>query len=129
MQTAVETFARDCAPYTRDQLYAALRYVRYGADSTAGETSSPSDASDDEQEPDWQECVAVGVMNEGRAVLWGISEAEMKRMTIHELNAVINRAKAFHGMAENASVDYWQGKFYAALDEIVERIRKERRNG
>jgi hypothetical protein len=130
VDTAVRGFAASCSDITRDQIFAAIRYVEHGADPTAGEhpASPPRDDGEDEDEGkyDIEECVALGVLNEGRAVLWGITEADMKNMTTAQLHAVIDRAYAFHKMQRGNEVDFWSGRFYATLDEIASRLMKEK---
>lgn len=130
--TAVEAFLPTCRDLTRDQIYAALDYARNGADPAAGESPArPKTDEDDagEADPDWRECVAVGVLNEGRAVLWGITEADMLKMTTRELATVIRRAYEFHNLDSNPDVDFWQGRFYATLDEIEQRLIEEKTHG
>lgn len=130
IKTAVDTFTATCANCTRDQIIAALRYATIGCDPTACEHPAYPDGrtQSDQTTPgyqDWTECVAVGVLNEGRAVLWGITEADMRRMTTQQLSDVIERAKIYHKMATNSEEDIWQGRYYATLDEITERLKKE----
>lgn len=131
VKDAAGAFLETLRDYTRDQIYAAINYCRYGADVTAGEKTATTATDGDlpaDESPDWDECVAVGVLNEGRAVLWGMSAAEMKRMTASELSAVISRARLYHQMPESSSVDFWTGRFYATLDEIESRLTKEAGN-
>ena len=132
--TAVEAFLPACRDFTGDQIYAAIDYARNGANPAACESPARPASEDeeetvDEHDPDWRECVAVGVLNEGRAVLWGITEADMLKMTTRELSLVILRAYVFHNRETNSEVDFWQGRFYATLDEIEERLTKEKSNG
>lgn len=130
VKAAVDAFLPECAGFTRDQLFAAVQYATLGADPAAAERSaSPKQEDDAEADPDLTECVALGVLNEGRAVLWGISEADMLNMRTSELAAVIDRAYDFHKMPRNSEEDFWQGRFYATLDEISARLTKEKDNG
>ena len=132
VEKAVREFAATCKDLTRDQIFAAIHYVTYGADPSAGErAASPKKKNEGEDADDYDfgECIALGVLNEGRAVLWGISEADMKNMTTAELHAVIERAYHFHQMKGGDDVEFWQGRFFATLDEISERLTKERENG
>ena len=128
---AVREFAATCRDLTRDQIYAAIRYVKYGSDPTANEhpASPKTNEGDDPDNYDMGECIALGVLNEGRAVLWGITEADLRNMTTAELHAVIDRAYDFHQMKKGDSEDFWQGRFYATLDEIAARLTKEKDNG
>lgn len=130
VKAAVDAFLPKCADFTRDQLFAAVQYARLGADPSADEHSvAPKGEDDEEPGPDFAECVALGVLNEGRAVLWGISEADMLNMRTSELAAVIDRAYNFHNMQRNSEESFWQGRFYATLDEIKGRLTKEKDNG
>ena len=125
IKAAVEEFAATCKNLTRDQILAAVRYVTVGADHTAGETTArPQD--DKNEDPDFSECIALGVLNEGRAVLWGISEADMLRMTTQQLSDVIDRAKIYHKIESDSDEDFWQGRYYATLDEIASRLMQEK---
>lgn len=131
VQDAAASALEILKPFTRDQIYAAIKYVKYGCDHTIDEryaTPKDNDAPpDDDDSPDWSECIALGVLNEGRAMLWGMSEADMKRMTTHELNDVIERAKIYHKMSRSDGEDKWQGRYYATVDEITERLEAERK--
>lgn len=132
VEKAVKEFAATCKDLTRDQIYAAIHYVTYGADPTAGENAaSPKKKNEGENADDYDfgECIALGVLNEGRAVLWGISEADMKNMTTAELHAVIERAYDFHQMKRGDDAEFWSGRFYATIDEIAERLNKESGHG
>lgn len=126
---AVSTFAKDCRDLTRDQIYAAIKYVTYGCDQTAGENGATKPGEDENGDtdppPDFSDCIALGVLNEGRAVLWGITEADMRRMTTRQLDAAIRRAKMFHQMSDGDEVDFWEGKYFATADEIEVRLTKE----
>lgn len=127
---AIRDFAASCAPYTREQLIAAVAYAMHGFDPSAGETAaSPASGDTSEENPDWRECVAVGVLNEGRAVLWGLTAADMASMTVRQLSDVIDRAKIYHNMRTGSGEDFWQGRFFATLDEIAGRLRKESSHG
>lgn len=132
---AVAEYAATMSEFTTDQLYAAIDYVKFGADHITGEQGSP-EVEDDDGEPedlnlDWDECVAVGTLSEGAAVLWGLSLAEMKTMTRAQLNAAIFRAYYFHGMKKQFEMSerIALGNFYSAKGEILERLEKEKQNG
>lgn len=132
VKSAVEEYAAKMSGFSTDQLYVALDYVKNGANHTTGEYySRRRDGDDDTTEDlgiDWDECVAVGVLREGAAVLWGLSLAEMKKMTRTELQEAISRAYWFHGKdhcmdsAEKKAL----GDFYAAKNEITERLTREK---
>jgi len=127
IKTAVDEFVATCKNLTRDQILAAVRYATLGADHTAGETTAhPSGEKEEEENPDFTDCIAIGVLNEGRAVLWGISEADMLRMTTQQLADVIDRAKIYHKIESGGDEDFWQGRYYATLDEITSRLTREK---
>ena len=51
-------------------------------------------------------------------------------MTRRELEDVIRRAYVFHGVkGNNSEIDRLEGSFYATVDEIVERLTKEKNHG
>ena len=125
---AVRAFAKSCAHLTREQILEALRYAVIGCDPSACEhpaVRKSGDGDGDEAPLDWGECVAVGVLNEGRAVLWGISEADMRRMTTRQLSDVIERAKIYHKMRTDSESDVLQGQYFATVDEITARLTAE----
>ena len=122
---AIKTFCKECKDFTRDQIFAAINYVVLGSDQTVGETSAKHSEEEEraDDDPDFSECIALGVLNEGRAVLWGISEADMKNMTARQLSEVISRAHYFHKV-EHGEID-WEGRYYATADEIEQRLKSE----
>ena len=130
VSSAMDEFAAKCASYTRDQLYQAIDYALHGFNPAEGEVpaAKPDNGSSDGDDADWMECVAIGVLNEGRAVLWGATEADLKRMTKRQLADVIQSAKAYHGMALDTDEDFYQGRYYATLDEIAARLESERKS-
>lgn len=133
IKKAVDSFCADCRDLTRDQIYAAIEYVLFGADPTANECSavpSSGSVSSPQGDDDFRSCIALGVLNEGRAVLWGIDAAEMKAMPRRQLEDVIRRAYVFHGMSTDGEANRLEGQFYATVDEIAARLKKEtNRNG
>lgn len=133
IRKAVEAYADEMRGFTRDQLYAAIDYVCYGSDETSCEIPAKSQADPDaeptEDTADWTECNAVGVLNEGRAVLWGASAADLRRMTVRELRDVITRAYVFHNMSADGEVRYAEDAYFGTLTEIENRLTKERDNG
>lgn len=130
LKEAVEFFASSCSGFTRRQLRAAVRYVECGADPTYGEKPhedvNASEEADDIPNYDIRSCIALGVLNEGRAVLWGVSESDMMKMTKRHLADVIRRAYHFHDMNSSRDENEVTGDFYATLDEIAARLRKEK---
>lgn len=130
IRRAVERFAKTLGRFTHEQIFAAVDYVLYGRDATAFEYPPPmkGDEAADADEVDWASSYAVGVLNEGRAVLFGLSGAEMRSMTRAELEAVIERSAQVHGLIDNDKRESrLTGEFYAAVGEIKERLEAERR--
>lgn len=129
VRQAVETYAEEMKDFTRDQIFAAVDYVKNGCDQTVGEEPPERKGSEDGdggEEEDWTECVALGVLHEGQAILFGVSEAEMKCMTRRQLEAVIRRAYDVHGMSRRDEEDEALGDYNRTLDEIRERLERER---
>lgn len=131
VKTAVEDFCKSCKDLSRDQIYAAIEYVIFGSDQAVGvHAAHRHDSGDDDDYFDYDSCISLGVLNEGRAVLWGITAADMRSMTRRELEDVIRRAYVFHGVkGNNSEIDRLEGSFYATVDEIVERLTKEKNHG
>lgn len=132
---AVAEYAATMSEFTTDQLYAAIDYVKFGSDHITGEhgarKAEDEDGGPEDLNLDWDECVAVGTLSEGAAVLWGLSLAEMKTMTREQLNAAVFRAYYFHGMKHQFEMSERNalGDFYSAKGEILERLEKEKQNG
>lgn len=126
IKKAVEDFAIKFKSYTRDQIYKALIYVKCGYDETYGE-NAPSERKE-ETEYDFDQCIALGVLNEGVAVLWGLSLADMKSMRRKELEAIIKRSYQFHNIYYQNDATFTSGQYYATLDDIRDRLIKEKEN-
>ena len=127
---AIEAFCVDCRELSRDQIYAAVEYVVFGSDAGVGVYAANRSSDEDQGESeDYESCISIGVMNEGRAALWGITQAEMRDMTRQQLQEVIRRSYLFHKMETHDEVDRLEGDFYATADEIVDRLQKEKENG
>lgn len=130
--SAVKKFAREVRACSRQQIYAAVDYALHGFDECAGESGLKKSREEDRGARmglfpiDF--CLAMGVLNEGRAALIGISMADMKSMSRRELSEVISNAAAWHKFpaAKDPGVEE-RGEFYAALDEITERLKNERK--
>lgn len=130
VRIAVEAFAATCADFTRDQIYAALDYVIYGSSSLVGEYPEPP-PSDEERVPDgtededWRECIAVGVLHEGHVALFGMSRADMERMTRRQLKDEIMRAYIFHHLDVSDAAKDRTNEYYATREAIRERLKGE----
>lgn len=135
---AIERFCAEMSDFTRDQIYAAIDYAVWGADDSDGELPAPKVRDPDDEdaaepdgwdEQDWKRCVAVGVLREGQAVLFGVSQAEMEAMPRKMLEDVIHRAYIFHNIPLEEDISEAEGDFYTTLDEIVARLEKEKQDG
>lgn len=136
---AVEAFAATCGAFTHEQILAALDYVCRGASPVEGvypprarradEDAEAEPEPDGSEDQDWKECIALGVLHEGRAVLWGINQREMESMTRRQLEELVRRAYFFHKLETRDPAEYWREGYYRKLDEIAERLEKERQDG
>ena len=135
IKTAVENYAAQFAGITRDQLVAALSYVIFGASPLVGEYAAPDILADDTERidltdgEDWKRCVAVGVLYEARACLFGVTEKELESMTRRQVEELIGRAYIFHKLPIPPDEERLTADFYRTLDEITERLNKEASNG
>ena len=128
---AVQTYANALGDYTRDQIAAALEYVIFGASPLQGEyppkpkkTAEECDGFDGE---DWKHCVAVGVLREGQAALWGVSAAELEQMTRRQVADLTRRAVyEFHDFDIQGEVRAAQGRYFDTLFEIKARLENEK---
>lgn len=125
---AVAECAAHLKNFTRDQLQAAIDYALFGVDASAGEYASHVRNDENGEKCDLDECVAVGVLNAGRAVLFGHSAADMKSMTVRELTKTIHDAYTFHNLSTAGEASRLEADYYATVDEIAERL-KGSRNG
>lgn len=125
---AVNKFLEEMKDNSREQIYAALEYVQNGIVSSHDEypefAKSKND-DDDELSFDWDECIAVGVLNHGISVLHGITLAEMKSMTKSQLESIIERTLVFNDKASN-DAKYELANYNRTLDKIKERLIKEK---
>lgn len=133
VRVAVETFAATCADFTRDQIYAALDYAIYGSSALVGEHAEPPPEDEDDksipdvtEDEDWKECVAVGVLHEGHVALFGMSRADMEKMTRRQLEDAIRRAYIFHHLDTTDAAKNRMDGYYATREAIRERLVKER---
>lgn len=129
---AIESFANECAEFTRDQIFAAIDYVWYGASSVIGEYPvKPESDPDEERIPDgteyedWKECIALGVLHEGRIALWGMNQREVESMTRAQLEDAISRSYIYHHIVATDEFVERRNKYYATLESIRERLAKE----
>lgn len=106
--------ARHLAHLTREQLSAAVDYVLFGADWTAGERGPAQ--STKHQSPSTGEGVAsptIGLLTEARALRLPISLDDAKRMTASELDEAITRC-----LAKDHKIDY-DAERHHAMGEYV----------
>ncbi len=129
VKKAVEAYADEMRDFTKEQIFAAVDYVKNGCDSTVGEEPPERKGSEDGdggEAEDWTECIALGVLHEGQAILFGVSESEMRKMTRRQLEAVIRRAYDVHGMSRRGEEDEALGDYNRTLDSIRERLEDEK---
>ncbi len=109
-------------------MFAALNYAQNDLRSEANEYSSPAqEEKDDEDEEDWDACVALGTLREAQAILYGITVAEAKKMTRQHLHDVVRRAYMINGIKLENSGDYELGCYYRTLDDIRKRLENEKK--
>ena len=65
-------------------------------------------------------------MNKAKAVLWGVTEAEAKNMTRQQLEDVIERSYAYHGMDCDDAGKYELASYNRTLDKVRERLEAEK---
>lgn len=131
VKSEVEKFAAEkLSGYSYRQIFTALDYVRNGCNSLVGEYVKPTESKDESEEvdesEDWDTCIAVGVMYKGAGILTGCTLAEIKHMTIRQLDATIEctlryRDKEYKSPCQSQLKDY-----YLALDRLTERLQKEK---
>lgn len=132
---AIEGFADSCKSFTREQILAAIDYVVHGASQCEGVYPPKERQDDDERIPDgsededWKECIALGVLHEGMAVMWGVNRRELESMTRRQVEDLINRAYLFHKIERKDPAEYYRDGYYMKLDEITERLEKEKMDG
>jgi hypothetical protein len=120
----IEKDSEKFRPFTRAQIFAAIDYCLYGDDALALEHPPATENADDEDAADWAECYAVGLMNEARALQLGLTGADLRGMTQRELEGLIERVYELNGMVDKKKrSSEITGGFYAALDEIRERLK------
>ena len=120
---AVSAFCESCRDLTRDQIYAAIDYVTFGASPILGENPPPEphepDGSDAE---DWKSCVAIGVLHEGAVMLYGVTQSELESMTRQQVEEMIRRAWIFRGLSVPDDVRTARDNYYATVAEIRARL-------
>jgi len=137
IQTAVMEYCESMKDFTRDQIYAAIEYVVYGADERIGELAAHAQKDEDEDddgidgwdEQDWKHCVSVGVLREGQAVLFGVTRAEIEDMPRTMLEDLIHRAYYVNRIPMDFDASEAEGNFYVTLDEIKVRLEREKNHG
>ena len=123
VSAAVAAFCDCCRDLTRDQIYAALDYVTFGASPSIGENPPPEPREPDGFEAeDWKSCVAVGVLHEGAVMLYGVTQAELEAMTRQQVEEMIRRAWVFHHLNVPDDEREARDDYYATVDEIRERL-------
>lgn len=127
VERATAEYAQRLSSFTREQLYAAITYVRFGYRPEACERPPLDDDSDDV--PDVNLCVAVGWLNHGAAILSGITLADLRTMPLESLRGVVRQARARQGDRVTSPADKAEEDFYSTLNEIHDRLAKEKSDG
>ena len=128
VKAAVEANLAAFGAFTFRQVRAALEYVEFGAAPTAGESATPEPAKEGETLTEY-EAVAIGVVNDAVAMRLGLSLADLGKMTRAQLMAVTRTAldvSRARGPARNLRK---QTDYFRTLDEIADRLEKERQHG
>jgi len=131
VKAAAAYFAKRMSRFTKEQLYRAVAYVRFGLDESSGEKPAAAAADPDAQssQPTADDCIAVASLVNGVSYLWGLSLADIKALTREQLNAAVRAAIVAHGLeigrdGEFAALD----EFNAVADEIHSRLMKSKSN-
>ena len=135
VKLAIDGFCETFADFTRDQLYLAYDWVRFGMDAASCELAANLPEHPDEggsgipsaSEPKYDSatCVALGMLYNGAAILWGLSLAEIRGMTQDQLRLTIRRAsKQQHVELEDGVIDA-EDEFNEVLYEITTRLEAE----
>lgn len=128
---AVSAYAEELSEFTTNQIHAAIDYAVFGADPKAGEFAArPEAEADGSVYEDWKYCVSVGVLNEARVALFGVSQAEIEAMTRRQVCDLIERSFFYHQIEVDPQISQAQRDYYATVREIRERLEKEKvKNG
>ena len=94
VQTALDDFLKSMSGYMKEQIYAAIDYVKNGIDAN---DELPESKKKDNSTVDRLDCIAIGVMHEAQAVMWGMTAAELKKMTRSQVQAMTHKAYELHG--------------------------------
>ena len=130
IEVKIREFTETLKDFTTEQIFNAVMYAKDGCDQSVGEFPArkiDDDDSKDDDEYDFDECVAVGVMHEGHALLWGITEAEMKSMTRSRLESIMQQSYYYHQFPIDGRLERELGKYYRTLDQIHQRLLDEQK--
>ena len=122
----VEEFLKRLGDCTQEQVAEALAYVQCGITQEAEEYPDFPDSDDEDKREDWGLCISLGTMNKAKAVLWGVTETEAKNMTRQQLEDVIERSYAYHGMECDDAGKYELASYNRTLDKVRERLEAEK---
>lgn len=130
VKLAISGFCETFDDFTRDQLYLAYDWVRFGMDAASCELlanlpNRPDETSSARPDYDSATCVALGMLYNGAAILWGLSLDEIRGMTQDQLRLTIRRAsKQQHVELEDGVLDA-EDEFNEVLFEITSRLEAE----
>lgn len=119
VKKALEEYTSSMSCYMKDQIFAALDYVKNGLHE---DDELPERKKKDDGSEDILECIAIGVMHEAQAVMWGMTAAELKRLTRSQVEALVHKAYELHGWQMKGDEQSALGDYYVTLDCIRERL-------
>lgn len=128
VKAAVEACLKAFSAFTFEQVRLALDYVERGERPEAGEHPALEPAKEDADTLTAADSVALGIVHDGIASRLGISLADMRTMTRGELLAVVSAALDGEGRDERVYRRH-RNDYFRTLDEISDRLEKERDNG
>lgn len=133
--TAIDEFCKTFSDFTRDQLFVAYDWVKFGMSPGALEAKAviKSDTKDstDPKDPkfpsyDLATCVALGSLYRDSAILWGLSLDEIRGMTDDQLRHAVRIASKHQGVELDDGVREAEDEFEAVFYEIKTRLEKEK---
>lgn len=128
VKSAVEGTLRTFGAHTFDQVRLALDYVEHGCNPDSGEHPTPEPDSDDPPPSD-EDAVSVGVLHDGIACRLGLTLKDLHGMTRGELLAVVDMAVVVERGKSDRAVAQRRTDYFRTLDDITDRLEKERADG
>lgn len=139
---AIDAFTkRELAPFTFEQVKAAVSYAIHGADHTALEFPVPPPGKEDAEgaEEDAEDVsglsdplrsVGVGIILETMALGLGMTVCDMNKLTVAQARRVQDVALIRSGTDFNKTRKVEaQANYYRTRDAIIKRLKAEKKNG